>query len=179
MAIGLGDKTLLTGASDGCFRAWDLRSILPGPPPAGSFIASEKELVAITNSALGIDAIPSNEPAEVDPDEGFVFAGPDPYHSGRVTAISYAPGGSSLVSAGADGRLMFRKADSGKALAPPSLATPHSDGLFDARFLPAEPFVVTAAGDGVVTLWDVQGVLKGGTDYPSRVRRMHGHTSAA
>jgi len=48
-----------------------------------------------------------------------------------------------------DGRILVRSAGTGKALAAPSLATPDPEGLYDARFLPAHPFLVTAAGDGM------------------------------
>ena len=76
--------------------------------------------------------------------------------------------------------MLFRKGANGKALARPSRATPHDDGLFDARFLPANPFfVTTAAGDGVVAIWDVRGVLRDGADAPDLVRRLTGHSAAA
>jgi len=184
LANGLGDNTLLTGCSDGSFRVWDLRSVLPIPAPAGEYFASEAELVAVTKAALGIDVVHSRDatPAEEQPqdDEGFSFTGPDPRHTGRVTAINYSPTASFLLSAGADGRMIFRKGASGRALAQPSRATPHADGLFDARFLPANSFfVTTAAGDGVVAIWDVRGVLRGGADAPDLVRRLSGHSAAA
>jgi len=191
VANGPGDNTLLTGASDGSFRVWDLRSVLPAPPPGGDWFASEAKLVSVTKAALGIhgthahtradDAQAHDSPwQQPEDDDGFAFNGPDPLHTGRVTAVNYSPAASFLLSAGSDGRLLFRKAASGRALARPSLATPHADGLFDARFLPAHPFLVTtAAGDGVVAIWDVYPVLKGGAEAPNLVRRLSGHSAAA
>ena len=41
LSIGMGDSTLLTGASDGSIRAWDLRAILPTAPPAGCLLPSQ------------------------------------------------------------------------------------------------------------------------------------------
>jgi len=100
-------------------------------------------------------------------------------HKGRVTAISYSPGAMFIVSAGADGALIFRHGERGTAMLPPTLATPSSEGLFDARFLAtAAGFLVTAAGDGVVAIWDTRDVLKGGGDL-RKVRSLEGHSSAA
>ena len=163
-----GDATILTGCSDGSLRAWDIRSILPTPPPAGEYCADEAALAALTTDAL--PPCPSSEP--------------DPFHSGRVTAVEYAPGNKHLVSAGSDGRLAFRHAASGRALAPPSLATPHPAGLFAARFVSAHQLsggghLLTAAGDGAVVMWDVRAVFTGASHAPSLCRRYIGHSGAA
>ena len=86
------------------FRVWDLRAILPAPPPSGSHAASEASLTAITRVALGIDDIEAireqvrgeeggglplvaeeEEDAGDGGEEGLGYTGPDPCHRGRVT----------------------------------------------------------------------------------------------
>lgn len=181
VALGLGDGTLLTGGADGELLITDLRAILPAPPPGGNSRASEDDLVSVTKSALAIQETGSlteryNDEGDEDSEEENIF---NHHHKGRVTAINYSPGAMSMVSAGADGKLIFRNAESGRGLSSPTLATPSSAGLFDARFLAtAAGFLVTAAGDGVVAIWDTRDVLKGGGDL-RKVRSLEGHSGAA
>jgi hypothetical protein len=60
-----------------------------------------------------------------------------------------------------------------QALAPPSLATPHCEGLYAATFLPAHhPLVATAAADGTIGIWDPRDLLSGAVSAPSRMRRL-------
>ncbi|MGB0563747.1 MAG: AAA-like domain-containing protein [Spirulinaceae cyanobacterium] len=163
LAISQDDQILFTASGDGQVRQWQRRGASWQDQPVQTFRAHTVPVNRLVRHPEGTQLATGSRDRTIKiwQTDGTLHQTLEG-HEASVGALAYSPDGRSLVSGGDDNQLILWDVETGAIrhrLTDPALTTAHQGAITKVMFDPARELLISAALDGTIKLWSLEGEL--------------------